>query len=113
MQFDIAVQLASGPRGSANPAGIETELRQRLAHRDSLAVLGAKYAFIESAGNGATAKQGRCEPNAFLIGKADDLDGEGQSLPALVHGSNAGNRRDQPQRPIPFAGIAHGVVMRP
>ncbi len=113
VEFQIGKQFAAGPCGRADMVGIETESGERIAHRCSGAVPYTKHALVERAGDRAAPQQRGSEPNAFLIGKACHLDGEGPSLPALVHGSDTGNRRDQTQRPIPFAGIAHRVVMRP
>ena len=74
--------------------------------------LRVEHALVEGAGDGAAAEQGRGEADAFLIGKAGHLDRERQSLAAPVEIGDAGNRGDEPERPVPFAGVAHGVVMR-
>src|SRR3981189_1638388 len=47
-----------------------------------------------------------------LIGEPHDLDRKRQPPPAPVQVRDAGNRRDQSERAVPFAGVAHGVVMR-
>ena len=72
---------------------------------------GADPARLSAAAQSIRQNQQACS-NALLIRKAGHLNGEGQSFATLVQISDAGNRRDQPQRPVPFAGVAHGVVMR-
>ena len=52
------------------------------------------------------------EADALLIGGADHLDGERQAFSAPLQVGHAGNRRDQSERAVPFAGVADGVVMR-
>ena len=52
------------------------------------------------------------KPHALLVGKANDFDRERQPHAPPVQVGDAGNRRDHPERPVPFAGVAHGVVMR-
>ena len=112
MQFDIAMQFAPAPGRRADMIGIEPELRQRLAHGEAGFVFGIQRGYIEGAGDGAAAEQGRGEPHAFLIGETDDFDRKRQATPASVQIRHAGNRGDHPERPIPLAGVAHGVVMR-
>jgi hypothetical protein len=58
------------------------------------------------------AEQRRGEAHALLIGKADHFNREWQPLPALVEIGDAGDRGEQSERAVPFAGVANGVVMR-
>ena len=112
MQLEIGQQFAPRSRGGADMIGIEAELPQRIAHGNAGGIAPIQHALVESAGDRAAAEQRRGEPNALLVGEADDLDRERQPLAAPVQIGDAGNRGDQAERPIPFAGVAHGVVMR-
>src|SRR5258708_7696182 len=51
-------------------------------------------------------------PPPLLSGEPDALERKRQPPPAPVQVRDAGNRRDQSERAVPFAGVAHGVVMR-
>ena len=112
VQFDIAEQLAAGARGSTDVFWIEPEFLQRLAHRDAGAVMHVQHAFIERARNRTAAQQRGRKAHTLLVGKAGDLDRERQPLAAPMQIGHAGNRRDHAERAVPFAGIAHGIVMR-
>src|SRR6267142_7041217 len=112
VEFDIGKQFAAGPRGRSDMVGIETELEERIAYRYSGAVLYAKQALVERSGDRAAPQQRGGESNAFLIGKTGHLDSEGQWLSAPVYICNAGNRRNQPKRPVPFACVTYGIVVR-
>ena len=92
--------------------GIETELNQRFAHRDFRAVFGGQHAFVEGAGYRAAAEQGRRKPYPLLVGKTGHFDGKGKPLSAFVEVGDTGDRRDQAERAVPSAGIAHRVVVR-
>ena len=94
-------------------AGVETKFDQRLAQRDSGRVLCTKRALVEGTGNGAAAQQRGSEPDALFVGEADHFDCERQTPSSFRELGDAGNRRDQPERAIPFSGIAHRIVMRP
>ena len=112
MQLEIGQQLAPRPRSRADMVGIEAELHERLAHRHAIAVAGVQNALVECAGHSTAAEQRRGEAHPLFIGKADDLDRERQALAAAIEICDAGDRRDHAKRPIPFAGIAYGVVVR-
>ena len=92
--------------------GVEAELHQRIAHGDAVTVACVEHALVEGAGHRAAAEQRRGEAHPLLVGKADDFDRERQALAAAVEIGDAGDRRDHAQRPVPFAGVAHGVVVR-
>ena len=67
---------------------------------------------IESARDRAAAEQRGRKAHALLVGESNDLDRERQPPPAPVQIGDAGNRCEQSERAVPFAGVAHGVVMR-
>ena len=51
--------------------------------------------------------------HAVMAGAARQLEyGKRQTLAAPIQIGDAGDRRYHPERPVPFAGVAHGVVMR-
>ena len=52
------------------------------------------------------------QTHAFLVGEPDHLDGKRQTPPPPMQIGDAGNRGDQSERAVPFAGIADGVVVR-
>ena len=112
VQLDIGQQFAARARGGADMIGIEAEFRQRIAHRHAGSVPRAERAFVERAGDRTAAQQSGRETNPLLIGKARHLDRERQSLPAPVQIGDAGDRGEQSERAVPFAGVAHRVVMR-
>ncbi len=112
MQLEIGQQFAAGARGGADMIGIEAEFLQRLAHGDAGGIAHLQHAFVEGAGDRAAAEQRGGEAHALLVGKAGDLDRERQPLAAPVQIGDAGDRSDHAERPVPFAGVAHGVVMR-
>ena len=66
----------------------------------------------ERTGDRAAAEQGRGKANPFLVGEPDDLDRKRQPLPAPVQVRDAGNRRDQSERAVPFAGVTHRIIVR-
>ena len=72
----------------------------------------AEHALDERARHRPAAEQRRGKAHALLVGKADDFNGERQPLAALVQIGDAGNRGDDAERAVPFAGIAHRIVMR-
>src|ERR1700732_4807853 len=47
MEFDIGQQFAARPRSRADMVGIETELRKRIAHRNSGGILYTERALVE------------------------------------------------------------------
>ena len=112
MQFDIGMQLAAGPRRRADMVGIEPELHHRLAHGESISIARIEHAFVKGAGDRPAAEQGGGKPHALLVGETDDLDRKGQPHAPPVQVGDAGNRRDHAERAVPFAGVAHGIVMR-
>ena len=112
VKFEIGQQFAARPCRRADMSGVETKLDQRLAHRNPGGVRGAEHALVKRARDRAAAEQRGCEADAFLVGEPDHLDGERQPALSLVQIGNAGNRGDQAERAVPFAGIADGVVMR-
>jgi hypothetical protein len=75
-------------------------------------ILYAERALDEGSGDRAAAQQCRGKPNPLLVGEPGHLDRERQSPPSFAQIGNAGNRGDQSERAVPFAGIADGVVMR-
>jgi hypothetical protein len=111
MQFEIGEQFAGRARCGADVIGIEAEGDHRLAHRDTRFVAATEHTLDKSPGHRAAAEQRRGEAHALLVGEGGDLDGEWQTKAATVEIANAGNRRDDPERSVPAAGIAHGVVM--
>ena len=112
MQFDIGMQLAARPRCRAEMVGIEPELHHRLAHGESISIARIEHAFVKGAGDRPAAEQRGGKPHALLVGETDDLDRKGQPHAAPVQIGDAGDRRDHAERSVPFAGVAHGVVMR-
>ena len=112
MEFEIAEQFAPRPRRRADVIGVEPEIGDRLAQGHSTPVPGIERAFVKRAGDRAAAEQCRGETNALLVGKAHHLDRKWQSTPSPVQVGNAGNRRDQAERTVPFAGVDNRVVMR-
>ena len=92
--------------------GIQTKLDERIAHRNSGAVLRGEHALIERSCDRPAAQQRGSEPDPLLVGKARHFDGERQSPPSFVQIGDAGDRRDQPERTVPFAGVADAVVVR-
>ena len=112
MQFEIGEQFAAGTRGGADMIGIEAEVLQRLAHGNAVGIAHPQHALVKGAGDRAAAEQRGGEADALLVGKAGDLDRERQPLAAPVQVRDAGDRGDEAERPIPFAGVTHGIVMR-
>jgi cation diffusion facilitator CzcD-associated flavoprotein CzcO len=112
VEFDIGQQFAAGPRGRADMVGIETELGERIAHRDAGGVLCAKQALVERSRDRAAAQQRGGEADPLLVGEPGHLDGERQSPPPFLQIGDAANRGDQSKWAVPFAGVAHGVVVR-
>src|SRR6266849_5864749 len=111
MEFDIGKQFAAGPCRCSDMIGIETELDERIAHRNSGTIPYAKHALVERACHRAAAQQRGGEPDPLLIGEAGDFDRERQSPAPVMQIAHAGNRRDQSKRTVPFSGIAHRVVV--
>jgi hypothetical protein len=91
--------------------GIETKLSERIAHRNSAGVPGAEHALDKGSGDRAATQQRRGKPNPFFVGKADHFDRERQAPPSFVQIGDTGDRRNQSERAVPFAGIADGIVM--
>ena len=112
MQFDIGMQLAAGPRRRADMLGVEPELHHGLAHGESVSIARVEHAFVKGAGDRPAAEQRGGKPDALLVGETDDLDRKGQPYAPPVQIGDAGNRGDHAERTVPFAGVAHGVVMR-
>jgi len=98
-----------GPR-AAPIRGIETELRQRLAHRDSLAVLGPST-LSSKVPQRRGCQAGRCEPNAFLVGKAHPSMAR-CNLARACAWLQRRKSRDSPTAPSHLP-ARHRVVMRP
>lgn len=67
---------------------------------------------VEGAGHRPAAEQGGGEAHTLLVRKAHNLDREWQPLATPVQISDAGDRRDDAERTVPFAGVAHRIVMR-
>ena len=112
VQFEIGKQLAPRPRRRADMIGVEAERDERIAHRHALAVARVQNSLVERAGHRTAAEERRSETDPLFISKADDLDRERQALAVAVEVCDAGDGRDHAERPVPFAGIAHRVVMR-
>ena len=113
VQFDIGKQLAAGARGSADTIGIEPELLS--APRASRGRRGRATFSTPSSKVPATARlPSSVEANRTPSSSAKPMTStaNGSRLPAPVQVGDAGNRRDHAERPVPFAGVAHGVVMR-
>ena len=112
MQFHIGVKLAAGSGRCADMLGVETELRQRLTHRHAGPVARIQHALVKGSRDRPAAEQRGRKPHALLVGKTDDLDRIRQPPPPPVQVGDAGDRRDHAERAVPFAGVAHGVVVR-
>ena len=112
MQLDIGMQFAARPRRRADMLRIEPEPHHRLAHGEAVRIARIEHAFVEGAGDRPAAEQGGGKPHALLVRETDDFDRKGQPHIAPVQIGDAGDRGDDPERSIPFAGVAHGVVMR-
>ena len=84
----------------------------RLAHREAAWIARAEHAFVEGAGDRPAAEQRGGKPDALLVGETCDFDRKGQPHAPPVQVGDAGNRRYHSERAVPFAGVAHGVVMR-
>ena len=112
MQLGVGEHVGALPRGVADALGIESERRQCVAHRHSIAVAAVEELPIERAGDRAAAEQRGAETHAFLVGESHDLDRERQPRPARVEGVNAIDGRDHAQHAVVLAGVAHGVEVR-
>ena len=113
VQFDIGKQFAARPRRRTDMIGIEPELlpsprastcrrgraRRARFRRRCRRPRGCRAAWRQ------TARLPRRQSRSTSIAN-------GSRMPAPVQIGDAGNRRDHPERPVPFAGVAHGVVMR-
>ena len=112
MQFDIGMQFAALARCRADFGWVQPKLHHGFAHAEAGMIARIEHAFVEGAGDRPAAEQGGGKPHALLVRETDDFDRKGQPHIAPVQIGDAGDRGDDPERSIPFAGVAHGVVMR-
>ena len=113
VQFEIGEQFAARPRGGADMIGIEAELRQAprasKCRRSSLvpSTLSTKVPATARLPSSVEAKRTPSSSAKPITSIAN-----GNRRPLLVQIGDAGNRRDQPERAIPFAGVANRIVVR-
>ena len=69
VQFKVGKQFGAGPCSRSDMAGIEAELRKRVAQQDSFAVLYAKHALVQRSGDRPAPQQRGREPDALLAGE--------------------------------------------
>ena len=112
VQFDIGMQFAARPRRRADMIGSSPNCTIASRIVRPLAVARVEHAFVEGAGDRPAAEQRGGKPHALLVGETDDFDRKRQPHAPPVQIGDAGNRRDHAERAVPFAGVAHGVVMR-
>lgn len=80
-----------------------------LLHGDALGVAELEPSGLEGAGEVAAAEVGGLVAQAFLIGKTDDFEGEGQGVG--LGGFECGQGEEEAEGAVVFAGVAHGVEM--
>ena len=113
VQFDIGKQFAARACGRADMVGIEAEcltIASRMEMPARSRVLSTLSSKVPATARLPSSVEAKRTPSSSANPTTSIANGN--RLPAVVQIGNAGDRGDQSERPIPFAGIAHGVVMR-
>ncbi|GJE46609.1 hypothetical protein AEGHOMDF_5815 [Methylobacterium soli] len=112
MDLQIAEHVRRGAGEAPDPLGIEAELRQRVAQADPVAILAIEGGRLEASREGPRARQRHGKAHALLVPEGQHLDGEGHAEPGLMKGRDCRDRRDDAERAVVAARIAHRVDMR-
>ncbi len=109
MQLDVGQHLAFLSRYLGNSCRIETELPQRFGDRRTGGIACVECRNVQRAAHRAAAEHGGAEAHAFLIAKAQHLDGEGQALARSRQRGDAFDAGNHAEHAVVAAGVAHGV----
>ena len=112
MDFQIAAQCFRRRASFWIVVEIDAFLAQDRGETDIAHITPRQCAFVEAAGDGAAAEIGRGKPHAFLLGKSDHLEMEGQALAGLFKMLRNDEPGQNAKPAVEVAGIGDGVVMR-
>ena len=84
VRLEIADELGRAPSGLAQPAGVEAEVEECLAHRRALGIRQRPPVLVPDAGDRRGAEERLAEPGALLVREGDDLEGEGEGRVPLA-----------------------------
>ena len=112
VNFEITAQRFRPARQRADRRQIGSLVLQERRQTDAVGVATLQYRRVETAGDGGAAEIGRGKSHAFLLGKADHIEMEGQVSSGMAQMLGDDEPGQDTEASVEPAGIDHGIVVR-